>query len=293
MDKNIQKYQAVLAASEEGNITAAADRLGYTQSSVSKMISDVESEWGIQVFERSKKGVKLTPDGEDIMPYVRQLLDSCSALDIQVNDVKGCETGSIRIGLFSSVAEQWMPELIGRFHEAHPNISYELLTGDYDEIEKWLDEGRVDLGFLRLPAGKDLKTMEICRDHLMAVLPKDHPLASKEKIDPEDLDGQSFLLLEHGGKTEVSEFLEEYKVKPDICFTTWDDYAIMAMAEKGQGIGILPELILRRIPYDVAIRPLSVPAYRTIGAAVKSREYMSSAIRKFIDFMKENMDLMK
>jgi DNA-binding transcriptional LysR family regulator len=293
MDKNIQKYQAVLTASEEGNITAAADRLGYTQSSVSKMISDVESEWGIQVFERSKKGVKLTLDGEDIMPYVRQLLDSCSALDIQVNDVKGCETGSIRIGLFSSVAEQWMPELIGRFHKAHPNISYELLTGDYDEIEKWLDEGRVDLGFLRLPAGKGLKTMEICRDHLMAVLPKDHPLASKKKIDPEDLDCQNFLLLEHGGKTEVSEFLEEYKVKPDISFTTWDDYAIMAMAEKGQGIGILPELILRRIPYDVAIRPLSVPAYRTIGAAVKSREYMSSAIRKFIDFMKDNMDLMK
>lgn len=62
--------------------------------------------------------------------------------------------------------------------------------------------------------------------------------------------------MEHGGKTEVSELLEKHNVHPNIRFTTWEDYAIMAMVEKGLGIGILPEMILKRIPYQIAIRSI-------------------------------------
>ena len=61
------------------------------------------------------------------------------------------------------------------------------------------------------------------------------------------------MLLEHGGRTEVSELLDRYDVKPDIRFTTWDDYAILSMIEQGLGIGILHRLILQRISYDLAI----------------------------------------
>ena len=77
------------------------------------------------------------------------------------------------------------------------------------------------------------------------------------------------MLLKHGGKkTEVSDLLECTHVQPDIRFTTWEDFAIMAMAERGLGVGILPDLILRRIPYRIEIRPLANPYYRPIGLAV-------------------------
>ena len=76
------------------------------------------------------------------------------------------------------------------------------------------------------------------------------------------------MLLEHSGKTEVSDLLERAHVQPDIRFTTWEDFAIMAMAERGLGVGILPDLILRRIPYRIEIRPLANPYYRPIGLAV-------------------------
>lgn len=73
----------------------------------------------------------------------------------------------------------------------------------------------------------------------MTVVPADHSLAKKERVTPQDLEGQPFMLLEHSGKTEVSELLEKHHVKPDIRFTTWDDYAILSMVESGLGIGIL------------------------------------------------------
>ena len=94
-----------------------------------------------------------------------------------------------------------------------------------------------------------------------------------------------FLLLEHGGKTEVSDLLERAHVQPDVRFTTWEDFAIMAMAERGLGVGILPDLILRRIPYRIEIRPLANPYYRPIGLAAKTPSHLTPAVRKFIEYL--------
>ena len=97
--------------------------------------------------------------------------------------------------------------------------------------------------------------------------------------------GRRILLLERGGKAEVSDLLEQSQVRPDIRFTTWEDFAIMAMVERGMGVGILPDMILRRIPYRLEIRPLKEPYYRSIGLAMKHAAHLTPAARKFIDYL--------
>ena len=99
------------------------------------------------------------------------------------------------------------------------------------------------------------------------------------------LENDSFMLLEKGGKAEVSMIFDEHGLEPDIKFTTWDDYAIMSMVEQGMGIGILPELILRRIAYDVVVKPLDYPAYRTIGIVMKDMQTASAAMKKFLGYL--------
>lgn len=98
-------------------------------------------------------------------------------------------------------------------------------------------------------------------------------------------EGKPVLLLEHGGKTEVSDLLSSYHARPDIRFTTWEDFAIMAMVEKGMGISILPDLILKRVPYKIEIRPLEEPYYRSIGLAMKNRKNLTPAVKKFIEYL--------
>ena len=286
MDSNLQKYQAFLTAVDCGSFTKAAEILGYAQSSVSKMIADLETEWKVVLLERSRAGIQLTSDGTAMLPYARELLNSYRKVQEQAASLSGVATGLIRIGTISSVAAHWMPSIIQRFQSDYPGIRYELLLGDYGEIEQWIFEGRVDCGFLRLPTREEYETVSLGKDEYVAVLPVGHPLAQKDAINPNDLDGQPFMLLEHGGKTEVSELLEKHRVTPDVRFTTWDDYAILSMVESGLGIGVLPRLILRRIPYRVEIRSFSEPFFREIALAMKRGGTSSVAVQRFVQYLK-------
>ena len=285
MDSNLLKYRAFVKTVEMGSFTKAAESLNYAQSSVSKMIADLEKEWGIPLLQRSKSGICLTSFGEEILPYARRILRDFEDLEQQVDRINGIQSGIVRIGTFSSVAINWLPDVFAKFQKDYPGIDYEMLMGDYKEVAQWVEEGRVDCGFLRLPAEGNLDAISLKKDEYKVVLPMDHPLALAEYVDIHDLEGEPFLLLEHGGKTEVSEILERYHVHPQIRFTTWEDYAIMSMAEKGLGIGILPGLILQRIPYRIAIRPLKEPYYREIGLVMKDKKHLAPAVEKFMEYL--------
>ena len=285
MENSLLKYLALVRTVEKGSFTAAARSMGYAQSSVSKMIADLEKEWGMTLLERSKSGVCPTSAGEQMLPYVRKLLNEYASLEGQVDRLNGLETGVVRIGTFASVAINILPDIFARLKADYPGIAYELLLGDYDEIEDWISEGRVDCGFLRLPTLQEFETRDLIKDEYKVVLPIGHPLAEQEAIEIEQLNGLPFLLLEHGGKTEVSDLLETYQVKPDVAFTTWEDFAIMAMVERGLGISILPGMILRRIPYKLEIRPLTQPFYRNIGLVVKNKKRLTPAAQKFVEYL--------
>ncbi len=285
MENPLLKYLAFVKTVEKGSLTAAAQAMDYAQSSVSKMIADLEREWDMNLLKRSKTGVCLTSAGEQMLPYVRKLLNEYDNLEGQVNKMNGLETGIVRIGTFASVAINILPDIFAHLKVEYPGIEYELLLGDYNEIEAWIDEGRVDCGFLRLPTVSEFEAVKVIEDEYKLVLPLGHPLAEMEDVAIEELEGENFLLLEHGGKTEVSDLLERYHVKPDIAFTTWEDFAIMAMVEKGLGVSILPDMILRRIPYSLEIRSLKIPYYRSIGIAFKDRGRLTPAARKFVEYV--------
>ncbi len=285
MENPLLKYLAFVKTVEKGSLTAAAQAMDYAQSSVSKMIADLEREWDMNLLKRSKTGVCLTSAGEQMLPYVRKLLNEYDNLEGQVNKMNGLETGIVRIGTFASVAINILPDIFAHLKVEYPGIEYELLLGDYNEIEAWIDEGRVDCGFLRLPTVSEFEAVKVIEDEYKLVLPLGHPLAEMEDVAIEELEGENFLLLEHGGKTEVSDLLERYHVKPDIAFTTWEDFAIMAMVEKGLGVSILPDMILRRIPYRLEIRSLKIPYYRSIGIAFKDRGRLTPAARKFVEYV--------
>ncbi len=282
---NIQKYMSFVKAVECGSFTDAAEILNYSQSGVSRMIADLEKEWGVVLLERSKNGVSLTSDGTKLLPCARELVEKYKQLQTQVDELNGLQSGLIRIGVFSSVATHWLPNIIKEFQNDYPSVDYELLLGDYTEIEEWITEGRVDCGFLRLPAKNDFDTVFLEQDEFMAVLPLNHPLAGLDRVPASALCSAPFILLEKGEKAEVSAIFERSGLKPNVRFTTWDDYAVMSMVESGLGISILPKLILRRIPYNIIVKPLEIPAYRNIGIAIKDKKNSSVAVKRFLNYL--------
>ena len=244
MDMNIQKYKAFVTTVSCGSFTKAAEILNYSQSGISRMIHDLEKEWKVILLKRSKLGVRLTSSGMKLLPYAENVCKEYEKLQTEVDELQGLKSGLIRIGTFSSVATHWLPNIIREFQKDYPEIDYEMLLGDYTEIEEWILEGRVDCGFLRLPTHA-----------------------------------------EQGAKAEVSEIFERSHLTPKVHFTTWDDYAIMAMVEGGLGISVLPELILKRIPYRIVARELEIPAYRNIGLAMRSRKTAQPAVQRFLEYL--------
>ena len=285
MDMNILKYMAFIKTVEYGSFTKAAQILNYSQSGISRMINDLEKEWKITLLERNRSGVKLTSDGSSLLPLAKNLCGEYQKLQMQVDDLHGVQSGIIRIGTFSSVATHWLPNIIKAFQMDYPGIDYELLLGDYAEIEEWIGDGRVDCGFLRLPTKPEFETILLARDKLLAILPENHSLSALEKVPVAALCHEPFMLLEKGAKAEISELFERNNLTPRVHFTTWDDYTIMSMVESGLGISILPQLILKRVPYRVIIKELDVPAYRDIVLALRDRKSCSLAVKKFLEYL--------
>ena len=126
MDMNLQKYMSFVKTAECGSFTKAAELLNYSQSSISRMIKDLEKEWKVALLERSVGGVKLTSDGMKLLPYAKSVVTEFEKLQMEVDELNGLQSGLIRIGTFSSVATHWLPNIIKEFQKAYPNIDYEL-----------------------------------------------------------------------------------------------------------------------------------------------------------------------
>lgn len=285
MDDSIQRHRAFVETVECGSLTKAAARLHCSQSSVSRMISDLEREWGVCLLKRDRTGVELTSDGEELLSSSRGICDAYRIMRERVSDVHELAAGHLRIGTISSVATHRLPDAIAAFRRDFPAISYELLLGDYSQIEGWLRSGRIDCGFLRTPHGAGIESTSYETDEFMAILPEGHALAQLDAVPLESFAGEPFLALEHGADTEVAELFEQAGMVPDTVLTTWDDYAIMAMVERGLGLAILPSLILKRVPYKVEARPLAPSAYRELVFAVKAGIQPSLAVLRFKTYL--------
>jgi len=288
----MNRYDAFMLIMETGSFTKAADELGYTQSAISQMVRSLEEELSTTLLLRSRSGTTLTPDGEEFLPYIKKLRNSYRELIEKQKEMQGLQSGTIRIGTFSSVSCHWLPGLMKDFKEKYPSVNFELHQGEYTSIAQLVREGSVDFGFVNPDAISNLTTIALKQDEMLAVLPNNHPLVACEKISLKELATEPFILLNEGQLSEPLEFFKQNHLHPNIQYRVYDDYTIMSMIENGLGISILPKLVLHRIHYNIVTKQISPPIIRTIGIAFKNKKSLPIASRYFIDFLvKQYSDL--
>ncbi|MFJ7511903.1 LysR family transcriptional regulator [Peribacillus simplex] len=282
----MNSYYAFIKTIETGSFTKAAEELGYTQSAISQMVHSLEEELSTTLILRSRKGITLTPDGEEFLPYIRKIYNSHRELTEKHKEMEGLQSGLIRIGTFSSVTCHWIPGLIKDFKELYPTVHFELQQGNYTEISNWIKEGSVDFGFVNSNV-TDLTTIPLQEDEMLAVMPVDHPLASSTKVSLKELLKDPYILLDEGVINEPLIIFKQYNFEPDTQYRVFDPYAIMSMIEQELGISILPKLLLNKCPYNIITKAISPSITRTITLAYKDKRVMPIASRYFIDFIIE------
>lgn len=281
---NISKFETFLKVVELGSLTKAAEQLGYTQSAVSHIISGLEEDFGFSLLTRSRSGVKLTSDGERILPAIRTILNSREQLGQITASIRGLHSGTVRIGAFTSVAVHWLPGMIKTFQQDYPNIDFKLLNGDYFDIEQWLGDCSVDAGFVNLPCNPECECIPLREDRVLAVLPKGHCLCGRPFFPLAELEKEPFISLLENSDHDARRALEHTGVIPHVKFYTKDDYAIIAMVEQGLGISIMPELVLEGHMENIEVMELENRPRRTIGLAIPPGSQTSPATRKFVDY---------
>ena len=281
----MDKYSVFLSIVETGSLTRAAEHLGCTQSAISHSLQNFEEELGFPLIKRGRGGVYLTSEGEKIMPAIRTVVNAYEQLNQTASSLRGLDSGTVRIGAFTSVAVHWLPPILKEFQKDYPNVDFKLLNGDYHDVEQWITEGSIDIGFVNVPNNLGCETVTLMEDRLLAILPLNSRFAYYSKFPLVECETEPFISLLESSDHDARRALEAAGVKPNVRFYTKDDYAIIAMVEQGLGISIMPELLLKGRHDDLQIMPLIPEAKRTIGLAIADGDRAGPATRKFSEYV--------
>ena len=289
---NISKYKALLTAVDMGSFSAAAQKLGYTQSGLTHMMNALEDELGISILQRGYYGIKLTPGGERIIPKIRQLVMCEDALMNEVEMVKSYGDNVIRIGAFASMAGTWLPYIVEKFNAEFPDVTVNIQMGTVAELYGGLNEGRFDICFGTRNNKYNFKWVNLGDDPFYAILPKDYPVDDEFPI--KGFNGTKFLMPGLGFDDDIGAVFSEYGVKPFVTPTYVDDPAIISMVEHGLGISMLSQLILSKRHTSVKMLPIVPGVSRTLCLAVTEDKVMTLPLKRLIaiskDFAKDLAD---
>lgn len=275
-------YQALKTVAEQGSFRKAADLLGLTSSAISHAISSLEQELGFSVLNRGKNGVTLTNYGEQLIPYVNAVLNSDESLHQAIAEFNGLQQGQVKVGCFSSVCTNWLPDLIHSFQKEYPGIRIEIFQGTYDDVVYWIKNGVVDLGFLSVSSAEDIPIEPLYKDPLLCVVPKGMRRGKgREPIGIEEMRGCQFVTQRESTDADIQNFLKENNLNVRSNYHVVDDLSTIAMVASGFGICLMPEMVMKDIPYEVDCYPVRPDAYRIIGIATLNPENMAPAVRTF------------
>jgi hypothetical protein len=283
------RCKAFMYAADTGSFTKAAERLNYTPSGVSQLVGALENETGLTLLRRTRKGVTLTPDGEILLPAVREFLEKENRIYELAAEVKGLLVGSVTIAAYSSISTHWLPEVIRDFEQNYPQIEIRLMEGIRQEVTRWLDEKKADIGFLSYQEPMPYEWTPLDYDEMLAVLPKDHLYASKESYPLINCETDSFIMPALGRDDDVVSLFERNGIKLNIHFTTLENFATMAMIEKGLGMSVMNNLITEKWNCDIVKIPVDPPSRITLGLAVPSYKQASPAVKRFIKYAVERL----
>lgn len=278
------RCKAFLRAAEAGSLTAAAEALGYTPSGVSQLVSALENELGLKLLERTKKGVALTNAGEQMLPVIRQFLADEQMIYEVASDIKGLSVGRVTIASYPSVATYWLPEVIRRFQEDYPRIEIRLMEGIQQEMAEWIREGVADMGFQTYTEPMDCDWLPLTEDRMVAVLPKEHPLAGESAYPLARCEEEEFIMPALGHDVDVEALLDRYRIKPNIKFSTMENPVMLSMIQSGLGMSIMNELCTAMWTERLCILPLDPPSEVTFGIATAKNRHISPAAEKFIEY---------
>jgi DNA-binding transcriptional LysR family regulator len=285
---DIRQLRYALALAEHQHFGRAAAAVGIAQPPLSKAIAQLESELGVKLFDRTRRGVLPTAAGDALLARARHIDDELAATALDAQRAARGETGSLRIGFIGSALLSMLPTVLRRFRAEQPDVQLQLQAMSTVESTRSLVAGELDLAVIRgAPRGpgvRQLVGVPVSRDYLTGVVSTDHPFAGQERVGVDQLRGQSLIITMPEGEPVLLKAVRD--VLPDLGARSGvtharDTQTIIGLAACGFGIGLGPQdmrAVARTDTWVFDIRPRTALPSLTLAFRTDHRSPSLSAL---------------
>jgi DNA-binding transcriptional LysR family regulator len=277
----LRQLELLLALPGSQSIAAAGGRIGMSASATSHALRALESSLGCEVVDRMAAGVVLTHAGELALAHARDVFASLQQVKSVAAASRGLHTGLLRIGSIGpSTSLRLLPPLLEKFRRRHPGVEVHVTERADADIEQDLVERRVEIGVVRLPQ-PSLDTVALATDELMAILPRDHPLARHASVPVRELAEYPLILTQAGSQDMVLRMFEQAGVRPKIAHELFQVMSILEFVAHGNGVSVLASLAVPGPRAGLAFRPITPRVARRVAIACLDATRLSPAGRAF------------
>ena len=276
-----------ISLAETNSYFETAERLFVTTSSLSRHIMALEEDLGVPLFDRTTRKVILNEYGKLFLPYARQLVhiaDDCAAA---FEEESQTVQGTLSIGSIPKMKAYRIDEILREFRQNNKNVILHIHEGDSTALVKLLQAGEIDFAFLRNRnvSVDAFETVPIAQDHLVAVLPKDHPPAQQQSIAVSQLEDESLLLISKNSFMHrlCIDLCKNAGFQPRVVLTSQRAENLMDLVEQGTGIALLMQKPIAPIlPQNLCIVDIEPRVATTVFLAFQKGQHLTVAGRQFL-----------
>jgi len=289
----LHQLRTFRAVAEQLSFSAAAHELSISQPSVSYQVKELEAVLGLPLVDRLGKRVRLTEAGEVLYEYARSTLTLLDEVALVMEQMRGIERGTLRVGASATVGIYVIPLALGAYKKVHPNLALSMEIGSREMLQERLKRGVLDLAVLSLPiADPNLESTPFMDDELVLVVPAGHRLAARRDLTLRDFTGESFLMREPGSGTRLAVEMAARRagVSLQVGMELGSNGAIKHAVEAGLGVAVLSSHAIeleRKGGGLVVVDIEGFPILRPWSIVHLRRRQLPAAVAQFIEFLRE------
>jgi len=278
---DLAKLQTFIHTAEALSFSKAAKLMHLTQPTISHHIKTLENDLGVRLFDRSGNQLHLTEAGQVLLPWARKLIRQSMELEEMVSSIQRSVAGQLRIACSTTAGKYILPRLAARFRKRFPHINVSILSCTSEYVIPRLLEGEAHLGVVSYEAFRSgLDIQEFFEDHIALIVPKDHPWAAQEVIEPSDLIDEPLINREStsGTRRVLLEELAKHDISIDdlnIFLELGNAEAIVETVAAGYGVAFVS-----RLATACLLERETVAEVQVAGLSLRRTIYM---VRKAID----------
>ncbi|MEW6214902.1 MAG: selenium metabolism-associated LysR family transcriptional regulator [Nitrospirota bacterium] len=289
------KLKVFCTVAETRSFSRASEIIHLTQPAVSLQIQALEERYETKLFDRSSNTVTLTPAGEVLYKYAKEILALYASAEKVIGEITDLVKGSITIGACSTIGDYLLPNVITDFRKTHPKIKIHLLVGNTNRVVELLNSGNINLGLVAGDVTRQkMVVKKLISDELLVVVSPFHPWAKRKEVSVSELTKEPFILREAGSGTRqaVEKFLAKHGItqrEMKISMVFGSTEAIKEAVENGLGVSIISRWAARKESKYGTLHLLTFKEgkmVRDFSLIINKNSVSSYAVDEFLAYLK-------